>query len=93
VAQLYSNFSSKVPTGIISQTESVEEYIKTLDFGYTHIFRTYSDANGNPGPGSTLYIVYIINKSRDAVGLAISHGKNVYHLQLNSGTLSFTKVL
>ena len=89
---VYSNIS-KIPTNTVQITSSVQEYIKTLDFGYTHIFRTYAHANGNPGNGSTLYIVYIINKSQDAVGLAIGHGKNAYHLQLFNGTLSFTKVL
>ena len=81
---------SKIQTNIMPETSSVQEYIKTLDSGYTHIFRTMPGAIGSPTGSSTIYIVYIISKSMDAVGFAAGHGKTVYFLQLSNGVLSYT---
>ena len=88
--QINTKTLSKIQTNIMPETSSVQEYIKTLDSGYTHIFRTMPGAIGSPTGSSTIYIVYIISKSMDAVGFAAGHGKTVYFLQLSNGVLSYT---
>lgn len=69
---------------------SVSEYLKTLSERKTHYFRTEPGADGNPyKTGSCFFIIYIINRSSNGIGVAINHGSTAYYMRLAAGEIHY----
>ncbi len=82
------NSKALIDTPTIST--SVSEYLKTLSERKAHYFRTESGANGNPyETGSCFFIIYIINRSSDGIGLAINHSSTAYYMRLATGEIHY----
>lgn len=69
---------------------NVTEYIKTLPEGKSHLFRTTSGTSGSPSSsGSCLFMIYIINKSSDGIGISINHSSTAYYLRFSGGKITY----
>lgn len=70
---------------------NVVEYIKTLDEGKLHFFRTASKTPGNPYEnGTCLFMIYIINRANDGVGISINHSTTAYYLRFSRGEIIYS---
>ena len=70
---------------------NVVEYIKTLDGGKLHFFRTASKTPGNPYEnGTCLFMIYIINRGNDGVGISINHSTTAYYLRFSGGEIIYS---
>ena len=70
---------------------NVTEYVKTLSEGKLHFFRTASETPGNPyGTGSCLFMIYIINRASNGIGISINHSTTVYYLRLAEGKITYS---
>lgn len=70
---------------------NVVEYIKTLDEGKIHFFRTASKTPGNPYEnGTCIFMIYIINRDNDGVGISINHSTTAYYLRFSRGEIIYS---
>lgn len=82
------NSKALIDTPTIST--SVSDYIKTLSEGKIHYFRTTSNIAGNPHTsGSCVFIIYIIEKSVNGIGLSINHSSTAYYMRISMGKISY----
>lgn len=82
------NSKALIDTPTIST--SVSDYIKTLSEGKIHYFRTTSNIAGNPHTsGSCVFIIYIIEKSVNGIGLSINHSSTAYYMRLATGEIHY----
>ena len=87
VNELNSNAFINVPKASLNVTE----YVKTLSEGKLHFFRTASETPGNPyGTGSCLFMIYIINRASNGIGISINHSTTVYYLRLAEGKITYS---
>lgn len=82
--------NSKTDVNTPTILSNVTEYIKTLPEGKTYLFRTTSGTSGNPiSSGSCLFMIYIINKSNDGIGISINHSSTAYYLRFSGGEITY----
>ena len=69
---------------------NVTEYVKTLDEGKLYFFRTTNGTPGNPNEiGTCLFMIYIINRANEGIGISINHSTTVYYLRFVGGKIIY----
>lgn len=67
------------------------EYVKTLSEGKLYFFRTTSKTPGNPNEnGTCLFMIYIINRANDGIGISINHSTTAYYLRFAGGKITYS---
>lgn len=85
-----NELNSKTDVNTPTILSNVTEYIKTLPEGKSHLFRTTSGTSGSPSSsGSCLFMIYIINKSSDGIGISINHSSTAYYLRFSGGKITY----
>lgn len=85
-----NELNSKTDVNAPTILSNVTEYIKTLPEGKSYLFRTTSGTSGNPFPGgSCLFMIYIISKSSDGIGISINHSSTAYYLRFSGGEITY----
>lgn len=86
----FQSLNSKALIDTPTISTSVSDYIKTLSEGKIHYFRTTSNIAGNPHTsGSCVFIIYIIEKSVNGIGLSINHSSTAYYMRISMGKISY----
>ncbi|RGY90955.1 hypothetical protein DXA17_12575 [Ruminococcus sp. AM58-7XD] len=88
--QALNQLNSKALIDTPTISTSVSDYIKTLSEGKIHYFRTTSNIAGNPHTsGSCVFIIYIIEKSVNGIGLSINHSSTAYYMRISMGKIYY----
>ena len=86
-----NELNSKAFMDVPTTSLNVVEYIKTLDGGKLHFFRTANNTPGNPYEiGTCLFMIYIINRGNDGVGISINHSTTAYYLRFSRGEIIYS---
>lgn len=86
-----NELSSKAFMNAPTTSLNVVEYIKTLDEGKLHFFRTAGKTPGNPYEnGTCLFMIYIINRANDGIGISINHSTTAYYLRFSKGEIIYS---
>lgn len=72
-------------------SSNVTEYVRSLNEGRTYLFRSTSETVGNPfKSGSCIFMIYIITKGNNGIGISINHSSTAYYLRFAEGEISYT---